>query len=163
MTKAGSKRKGSGSEQAGAGEKLLKSGAPVSVGKATQFKKGQSGNPAGRPEGRLNLSTHIQNLLNAEDFETWLPDPQQGWKEFKGVPMKAIISTAITRAIAGDMKAMDWIAKYGYGTRIDLDVTSDDKPIPLLMGLAPSRLIVEDTDDGGPATADDSADKDQQA
>ena len=162
MTKAGVKTQASGVQQASKPVKKLNGGVDPSVGKKTQFKKGQSGNPAGRPEGRISLSQHIQNLLNDDNFETWLPHPTEGYREFKGVPMKAIIGTAIQRAIAGDTKCMEWLAKYGYGSRIDLDLTSDDKPIPLLMGLAPSRLLIED-DDGGSAQADDSADEDKSA
>lgn len=32
--------------------------------KATQFKKGQSGNPRGRPKGSLNLATTLKRALN---------------------------------------------------------------------------------------------------
>ena len=41
---------------------------PVGYGKppkATQFKKGHSGNPAGRPKGRLNVATVVQQALSA--------------------------------------------------------------------------------------------------
>ena len=41
---------------------------PVGYGKppkATQFKKGRSGNPAGRPKGKLNVATVVQQALSA--------------------------------------------------------------------------------------------------
>lgn len=149
MTKvAGSGSKPAGNRQAAKPEKILKSGLPASIGKATQFKKGQSGNPAGPAPGRINLSTHIQNLLNDENFTTWLPDPKDGWKEFHGVPMKAIIGTAIQRAIAGDTKCMDWLAKYGYGAKIDpTDEDGNVRRIALVEFVSRARTIDEPDQD----------------
>ncbi len=70
MGKGGDKSKRTGGKQAApSSQKRLKNGLSPEVGKATQFKKGQSGNPAGREPGRLNLSTHIPNWLNDENFE----------------------------------------------------------------------------------------------
>lgn len=111
--------KKSGSEQAGKGEKLLKSGVPASVGKRTQFKKGQSGNPAGKPPGTLSLSTHIQNLLNDPDFDAWVFNGR-AYEEYKGAPMRAVIKAQAVKAMTGDTKAADWLAKYGYGTKIEV-------------------------------------------
>ncbi|WP_336874392.1 terminase small subunit [Rhodococcus qingshengii] len=50
----------------------------------------------------------------------------------------------------------------GWKDRQEVDHTTKDQPIPLLAGIAPATLVVED-DDGGTAPADDSADKDQQS
>lgn len=36
------------------------------------FKPGQSGNPKGQAKGTIHLSTHIQNMLNDEDFDALL-------------------------------------------------------------------------------------------
>ena len=110
-------------------EKLLKSGVPASVGKATQWKKGQSGNPEGPKPGFKHLSTHIQELLNDEKFKAWVSDPRYGAVEFTGRPMEAIIKAMTIRAINGDHKAADWIAKYGYGSKVDVDVTSQGESI----------------------------------
>src|SRR5690554_5537636 len=96
--------------------KVLKSGVPTTVGEKTQFKKGQSGNPAGLPKGTIHLSTRIQNMMNDENFELLLPDSREGWKTFKGAPAEAIIKVALIKAASGDLKAADWLAKYGYGT-----------------------------------------------
>lgn len=85
----------------------------------TQFKPGQSGNPKGKPKGTLSLSTHIQRLMNEEDFEAIIPDGKLTDKEYKGTPMIAIIKTALARAANGDDKARDWLAKYGYGTNVE--------------------------------------------
>ncbi|AZZ51417.1 hypothetical protein C1I64_04745 [Rathayibacter festucae DSM 15932] len=129
------------------------------MGAATQFKPGVSGNPAGRPKGSISLSQRIQQMLNDEDFEALLPDPERGFKEFRGAPAIAIIKAAIIRAATGDLKAADWLAKYGYGTKIDMDVDLKQAPVPLLVGLAPATLTVldddEDDPDGGNTPADD--------
>lgn len=110
-----------GSEQADVKPvKLLKSGVPSSVGKRTQFKKGKSGNPAGLPKGTIHLSTRIQNMMNDENFEMYLPDTREGWKAFKGAPAEAIIRTAMIKAAAGDTRSADWLAKYGWGNKIEL-------------------------------------------
>lgn len=45
----------------------------------------------------------------------------------KGAPLDAIINVLIEKAMRGDLKAVDLIAKYGWGTHID--VTSDDRPM----------------------------------
>lgn len=51
---------------------------------------------------------------------------------------------------------------WGWRDRQEIDHTSKDQPIPLLAGLAPGKLEVED-DDGDAAKADDGADEDQQS
>ncbi|MEI4745892.1 terminase small subunit [Rhodococcus erythropolis] len=51
---------------------------------------------------------------------------------------------------------------WGWKDRQEVDHTTKDQPIPLLAGIAPAALVVED-DDGGTAQADDSADEDQQS
>lgn len=124
------KSKESGVDQASKSEpkKLLNGGVDPSVGKDTQFKPGQSGNPAGKPKGTISLATRIQRMLNDEEFETYLSDPRDGFKHFKGAPAEAIIRTAMIKAIGGDTKSADWLAKYGYGTKIELS-GEDGSPI----------------------------------
>ncbi|ROS29592.1 hypothetical protein EDF22_1335 [Rathayibacter sp. PhB127] len=113
-------------------EKLLKSGVPASAGKATQIKKGQVLNPAGRPKGSLNLSTLIQRMLMDEEFTTLLPDKIEGWKEHTGAPAKAIVKVLMLKAMQGDIKAFDTLAKYGYGTKIEL-TGEDGGPVKALV------------------------------
>lgn len=137
--------KKSGSNQAtDEPKKLLKSGVSPDVGKATQFQPGQSGNPAGPKPGFKHLSTHIQELLNDEDFSAWVSDPRFGAVEFKGRPMEAIIRAQAVRAMNGDAKAADWLARYGYGTKIEL-VGKDDGPIQTTV------RIIDERQPNGPA------------
>lgn len=91
------------------------------VGADTQFQPGQSGNLAGKPKGAKHLSTHIQDMLNDEAFEVYLQHPTKGYEPFKGAPIKAIVKTALTKAAAGDDKAREWLAKYGYGQKFELE------------------------------------------
>jgi hypothetical protein len=87
----------------------------------TQFQPGQSGNPEGKKPGTIHLSTHIQNMLNDPDFELLLEDRIEGFKKFEGVPIKAIITVAVRHASAGDTKWAEWLAKYGYGQKFELE------------------------------------------
>lgn len=103
-----------------------------------KFVKGQSGNPAtqfgpgnpGRPKGSINLATHIRNLLNDENFEILLTKPYKNSTKFKGAPAKAIVLTAIHKAVDGDHRWADWLAKYGYGTKIELS-NDPDNPVTI--------------------------------
>ena len=112
---------------------------PTPPPEETRWKKGQSGNPNGKPKGSKHISTHIQEMLNDPDFELKLKDG----KILKGRPMDAILQTAIAKAVSGDMRAFDMLGKYGYGTK--LDITSEGEKIqPILGGL--SDLHSDDSD-----------------
>jgi len=88
------------------------------------WQPGQSGNPAGKPKGTKHLSKWIQEMMEDESFEQKLADGTV----LKGAPVKAIVMTLLTKGVAGDMRAIDLLGKYGYGSK--LDVTSDDRPLP---------------------------------
>lgn len=91
------------------------------------FKPGQSGNPKGAKKGSIHLSTHIQNLMADDAFEANILDAKTGIKEYKGMPVIAIIQVAITKAVNGDEKAREWLAKYGWKTQ--LDITTNDESL----------------------------------
>lgn len=78
---------------------------------------GERRNPNGRPKGSLNLSTHIQNMLNDPDFKATVVDREGNAKEYKGAPVTAIIRTAILKAMGGDKQWAEWLAKHGFGTK----------------------------------------------
>lgn len=107
--------------------------------KDAQFKPGQSGNPAGKPKGAKNIATHIKELLNDETFEALLPDPREGWKTYKGAPVKAIVKAIAIKAMNGDVKAFDALAKHGYGEK--LDVTSKGNEIGAISADQAEQLI----------------------
>ena len=96
----------------------------------TQFKPGQSGNPKGVPKGTKHLSTWIQEMLNDPQFSMLLPDPKEGFKEHKGAPLKAIVKVAVIRAAQGEKESREWLAKYGYGTKL-IHANDTENPITI--------------------------------
>lgn len=99
----------------------------------TGYDERREGN--GNKKGTKHLSTHIQELLNDEEFTAWIPDAREGFKEFKGAPMKAILRALAIKAAKGDVKAFDALAKYGYGQKIDITTKGESikaEPDPTL-------------------------------
>lgn len=84
------------------------------------FPKGTSGNPNGRPKGTVNLSTRIRNYLENTQTLTYQKD------KWQGEPIELLIGVYTQKAIDGDLKAATWLARFGYGTRIDLESERDD-------------------------------------
>lgn len=67
--------------------------------KATQFRKGESGNPRGRPKGRRNLATELHLALNEMVTIT-----EHGKR--KRLTKRAVICRQLAnRSAAGDLKA----------------------------------------------------------
>lgn len=92
-----------------------------------QFKPGESGNPKGRTKGTKNLATIIREL-EGEDFDwSLVPIKQKDIAQKIGSPWRAIVYTAIAAAYSGNVKAMEWLRKSGYGDK--LDVTSAGRAI----------------------------------
>lgn len=93
---------------------------------------GQSGNPQGKPKGTKHLSTYIQEMMDDPGFIIGAKDK----KNIIGKPIKAILGTLINKALSGDVRAFELLAKYGYGSKVD--VTSDNAalPVPILTDYA---------------------------
>lgn len=88
------------------------------------FKEGYDERRGSKPKGAIHLSTHIQNMLNDDEFTMWLTDPRDGFKEYKGAPIKAIIQTALIQAASkgkDGAAAREWLAKYGYGQKFEVE------------------------------------------
>ena len=101
----------------------------------TMFKPGQSGNPAGKPKGSKHISKWIQEMVEDEDFTTFIQDAREGFIEYKGAPMTAIVRSAVIKAIAGDKDARDWLARYGWRKELDITTNGKDLPTPILGGI----------------------------
>lgn len=115
--------------------------------KDTQFSSSRQPDiPGGTfKKGSIHLSTHIQNLLNDEEFSPELMDG----KEFKGTPLKAIIMTAMTKAQEGDNKWADWLAKYGYGNKLEIEHSGEIKgEVDPLVAARFKDFLAQDTLDG---------------
>lgn len=111
-----------------------------------QYKPGQQGSVG----GHKHLSTTIQEMLEDGTFEDKLHDG----RKLKGKPSRLIVRAMIKLAVQGNVKAADWLAKYGYGTKIDL--TSDGQPISFVNALPRPVIVV--TDGGQDAPARESGD-----
>ncbi len=66
----------------------------------TKFKKGQSGNPKGRPPLR-DIKVVLQDLLSQEKNGTQLID--------------GLMSVVVNKALKGDLKAVDMLLSYTFG------------------------------------------------
>jgi Family of unknown function (DUF5681) len=68
--------------------------------KTTQFKKGKSGNPNGRPKGSLNLATDVTAELG--EFITVREDGRSR----RVSKQRALIKSLMAKALQGDVRAM---------------------------------------------------------
>lgn len=150
------------------GADTKKTGLPIhldpSPGKDHQFKPGQSGNPNGRPKGRKSLSTMIQQMLNDETFIEKLNGEikekvKQADPEFQGTALKAMITTAMIEAIDPARKASErdaarnFLAKYGYGNKIELTGPDGESLMPIALDAAVlARMQQNGAAPRGPAT-----------
>lgn len=81
----------------------------------------------GKPKGTKHISTYIQEALTDPNFELKLKDGTI----LKEMPIKAIIKTAVAKSVSGDTRAMEWLAKHGYGEKLRIEV---DDPIKQILG-----------------------------
>jgi hypothetical protein len=72
---------------------------------ATQFKPGQSGNPAGRPKGSKNFKTDF-----LEELQSTIEISEGGEKK-QITKQRALFKRLINAAIGGDVKAVDAVMK----------------------------------------------------
>lgn len=91
--------------------------------KKHEFKKGQSGNPKGRPKGSLNRSTIARR---------WLEATRKGKNPLTGedevLTQEDVITLALIRkAMNGDVSAYKALMDSGYGTAKDtIDINTNE-------------------------------------
>jgi hypothetical protein len=113
--------------------------------RATQFKKGQSGNPKGRPKGSKNFASQVEST-----FARKISVHERG-KERRISMAEAILLKLTAKAIAGDMSAtrlaigLLQISQQETGRPIAESFTSESDRELLLAFLAEN---VPDTDEG---------------
>lgn len=93
----------------------------------TQFQPGQSGNPAGKPKGVRMLSSVIQEMMDDDTFEFEV----QGGGKLQNKPSKQIVAVMVKLSNKGNIKAADWLAKYGYGTKVDVTTNGQSIQTPV--------------------------------
>ena len=71
----------------------------------TQFKKGQSGNPAGRKPGKANLATVLERALAASVIVT------ENGRRTSRSKLEVAVTQAVNKAAGGDLKALDIVLK----------------------------------------------------
>ena len=98
--------------------------------KATQFKKGQSGNPKGRPKGSNNLSTDVKAILKSSVAIN------EGGKRKKISTQQAMLLRLKEGALKGDAKSINQLVAlagaYNNETltpSANTDVDSDDAAV----------------------------------
>jgi len=91
--------------------------------KKHEFKKGQSGNPKGRPKGSLNRSTIARRWLEATRKGK---NPLTGEDEI--LTQEDVITLALIRkAMDGDVSAYKALMDSGYGTAKDtIDINTNE-------------------------------------
>lgn len=88
------------------------------------WKKGQSGNPAGRKQGSKNVSTIVRKLLEQNAVDNILLTSNLA-DLAKGQPTsyaQAMVLAMIKKALEGDVRAVKWLAD-----RQDKSYITDDK------------------------------------
>ena len=88
------------------------------------WKRGQSGNPAGRKPGSKNVSTIVRKLLEQNAMDEILSS--SNLKDFaNGQPTsyaQAMVLAMIKKALEGDVRAVRWLAE-----RQDISYIIEDK------------------------------------
>lgn len=100
------------------------------ISPATEWKKGQSGNPAGRPKGVPTRQTIVKRWLTANESFT---NPITGKKEL--LSQADIMTLALLKkARAGDVAAWEKLMDSAFGKVIDkIDHTSEgEKIVPFI-------------------------------
>jgi hypothetical protein len=90
----------------------------------TRFKKGQSGNPRGRPSGSKNLRTLLNEALNEPVVVT-----EEGRRR-KITKREAIVTQLVNRSATADLRAL----------KILLDTLREIEPAGVVRSMALSRL-----------------------
>lgn len=86
----------------------------------------------GRPKGSKNLATIIRELEN-ENFNWKLISPKQRIAvRSVGSPWRAIVLTAVSKALDGDIRAMEWLRKTGYENEPPISISIERRE-PLIV------------------------------
>jgi hypothetical protein len=87
-----------------------------------RYKKGQSGNPKGRPRGTQNLKTDLKEELE----ETIVV--QQGERTLRISKQRALVKTLIAKGLKGDTRAIQILVSMMHRKAADDDSTGNAEP-----------------------------------
>ncbi len=73
--------------------------------KATQFMKGRSGNPKGRPKASKNVGSMLEDV-----FFRKIPISENGSRR-EVTMLEAILRQLVNGAVKGEMRSIDWVLK----------------------------------------------------
>ncbi len=108
--------------------------------KVTQFKRGRSGNPAGRPKGSLNLMTDLSAELSERITVREAGRPRRVSKQ------RALIKSLMAKALQGDVRATATVlalyARVGMDADDDKAQSVDETEIEILRRFAPRLLRI---------------------
>ena len=92
--------------------------------KHTQFRKGESGNPKGRPKGAKNLKTDF-----LEEMEEKIPVREGDGRRTVVTKRRAAMKSLMLKALKGDVRA--FVALMSMDARFSPDVETDDAEAPV--------------------------------
>jgi Family of unknown function (DUF5681) len=105
---------------------------------SSQFKRGKSGNPKGRPKGSLKLGSDLAAELNEQITV------REGGRARRVSKQRALIKSLMVKALQGDIRANAAILALYARTLTDVpddqDKVVDDKELQILQRFAPRLL-----------------------
>lgn len=89
----------------------------------TQFKKGQSGNPKGRPRGSLNIATILARTLREKVVVN------ENGRRRTITKLEAAVKQIVNKAAAGDAAAIKYL--FGLTQTVEAQLNAGDRPSEL--------------------------------
>lgn len=105
--------------------------------------------------GTKHLSTLVKEIGDNIDWDrTNLKNKADVKQKYGKNGWKAVVYVAFTKAISGDIKAMEWLRKSGYGDK--LDITTNDKDL-FSMDILKIEIVKSDNEDTTERKTEDGA------
>lgn len=118
----------------------------------------------GRKKGSKSLAAIIREF-EGEDFDWKVLTKSSPAKTAKmieerlkpmGAPFRALVYKAYLEAINGNVKAMDFLRKAGYGDKIDLTTDGEKIEMPIVISvIKPRKINAEDRPETEPSNRSD--------